>query len=260
MLGAELTANLGYEEGKDAPTDQYNRRNGKSAKVLKDHDGEILTAVPRDWDDSFEIELMKKRQTRIDRMDYNITGLYTAGPTVSEIQAQLLALYVLKASLDMISRATDAVLGDFREWQSHALDRMFPIVLFDALCVNIRDADSRTVKTKTAFVAISVTLYVQREVLGLWIAKNAESKLWLSVMNELKLWRVQDILIAVLDGLKGFPEAITAALTKSCLNERHYPAKIFVESSRLYFPVIARLTPVTIADTGEPSFSNCSAQ
>ena len=150
MLGAELTAHLGYEEGKEAPPGQANRRNGSSTKVLKGQDGELPVAVPRDRDSSFEPELVKKGQTRIDGMDDKIIGLYAAGLTVRDIQAHLLDLYGLKVSPDLISRVTDAVLDEVREWQSRALDRMYPIVIFDALRVKIRDADSRTVKSEPA--------------------------------------------------------------------------------------------------------------
>ena len=133
MLGAELTAHLGYEEGKEAPPGQANRRNGSSTKVLKGQDGELPVAVPRDRDSSFEPELVKKGQTRIDGVDDKIIGLYAAGLTVRDIQAHLLDLYGLKVSPDLISRVTDAVLDEVREWQGRALDRMYPIVIFDAL-------------------------------------------------------------------------------------------------------------------------------
>ena len=211
MLGAELTAHLGYEEGESAPPSQRNRRNGTSTKVLRGQDGELPVAIPRDRDSSFEPELVKKGQTRIDGMDDKVIGLYAAGLTVRDIQAHLLDLYGLKVSPDLISRVTDAVLDEVREWQSRALDRMYPIVIFDALRVKIRDADSRTVKNKAVYVALGVTRDGQREVLGLWIAENEGAKFWLSVMNERKNRGVQDVLIAVVDGLKGFPEAITAA-------------------------------------------------
>ena len=224
MLGAELTAHLGYEEGKEAPPGQANRRNGSSTKVLKGQDGELPVAVPRDRDSSFEPELVKKGQTRIDGMDDKIIGLYAAGLTVRDIQAHLLDLYGLKVSPDLISRVTDAVLDEVREWQSRALDRMYPIVIFDALRVKIRDADSRTVKNKAVYIALGVTRDGLREVLGLWIAENEGAKFWLSVMNELKNRGVQDILIAVVDGLKGFPEAITAAfpdaMVQTCVRQR----------------------------------------
>src|SRR6056297_1072938 len=211
MLGAELTAHLGYEDGKDAPVGQANRRNGTSAKRLKGKDGEVPIAVPRDRDGSFEPELVKKGQTRIDGIDDKIVGLYAAGLTVRDIRAHLEDVYGLQVSPDLISRVTDAVLDEVRDWQSRALDRMYPIVIFDALRVKIRDADSRMVKNKAVYVALGVTRDGVREVLGLWIADNEGAKFWLSVMNELKNRGVQDVLIAVVDGLKGFPEAITAA-------------------------------------------------
>lgn len=140
-----------------------------------------------------------------------IIGLYADGLTVRDIRAHLEDVYGLKVSSDLISRVTDAVLDEVREWQSRALDRMYPIVIFDALRVKIRDADSRMVKNKAVYVALGVTREGVREVLGLWIADNEGAKFLLSVMNELKNRGVQDILIAVVDGLKGFPEAITAA-------------------------------------------------
>lgn len=215
MLGAELTAHLGYEDGTAAPADQPNRRNGASPKVLKGEDGALPISVPRDRDGSFEPELVKKGQTRIDGMDDKIIGLYAAGLTVRDIRAHLEDVYGLKVSPDLISRVTDAVLDEVREWQSRALDQMYPIVIFDALRVRIRDADSRMVKNKAVYVALGVSRDGVREVLGLWIAENEGAKFWLSVMTELKNRGVQDVLIAVVDGLKGFPEAITAAFPET---------------------------------------------
>ncbi|MCF7778098.1 IS256 family transposase [Sulfitobacter sp. M220] len=199
MLGAELTSHLGYEDGKDAPPDQTNRRNGSSAKRLKGQDGELPIAVPRDRDGSFEPELVKKGQTRIDGMDDKIIGLYAAGLTVRDIRAHLEDVYGLQVSPDLISRVTDAVLDEVREWQSRALDRMYPIVIFDALRVKIRDADSRMVKNKAVYVALGVSKDGVREVLGLWITDNEGTRFWLSVMTELKNRGLQDILIAVKD-------------------------------------------------------------
>ena len=215
MLGAELTAHLGYEEGKDAPAGRTNGRNGTSGKVLKGQDGEMPIAVPRDRDGSFEPELVKKGQTRIDGMDDKIVGLYAAGLSVRDIRAHLEEVYGLKVSPDLISRVTDAVLDEVREWQSRALDRMHPIVIFDALRVKIRDADSRTVKNKAVYVALGVTRDGSREVPGLWIAEKEGAKFWLSVMNELKNRGLQEVLIAVVDGLKGLPDAITAAFPQA---------------------------------------------
>jgi len=172
---------------------------------------------------------VKKGQTRIDGMDDKIIGLYAAGLTVRDIRAHLEEVYGLKVSPDLISRVTDAVLDEVREWQSRALDRMYPIVIFDALRVKIRDADSRMVKNKAVYVALGVNRDGMREVLGLWIADNEGAKFWLSVMTELKNHGVQDILIAVvpswfaskhcrvIDGLKGFPDAITAAFPETAV-------------------------------------------
>ena len=211
MLGAELTAHPGYEDDKDAPAGQANRRNGTSSKRLKGQDGEVPIAVPRDRDGSFEPELVKKGQTRIDGIDDKIVGLCAAGLTVRDIRAHLEDVYGLQVSPDLISRVTDAVLDEVRDWQSRALDRMYPVVIFDALRVKIRDADSRMVRNKAVYVALGVTRDGVREVLGLWIADNEGAKFWLSVMNNLRNRGLEDILIAVVDGLKGFPEAINAA-------------------------------------------------
>ena len=194
MLGAELTEHLGYEEGSKAPPGQSNRRNGTANKRLKSQDGELPVSVPRDRDGSFEPEFVKKGQTRIDGMDDEIVGLYAAELSVRDFRAHLEDVYCLKVSPDLISHVTDAVLEEVREWQSRALDRMYPIVIFDALKVNIRDADSRTVKNKVVYVALGVTRDGSREVLGLWIAENEGAKFWLSVMNEFKNRRLSRIL------------------------------------------------------------------
>jgi putative transposase len=216
MLGAELTAHLGYEAGGNAPPDQPNRRNGSSSKVLKSRDGALPIAMPRDRNGSFEPELVKpepvkKGQTRIDGMDDKIIGLYAAGLTVRDIRAHLEDVCGLQVSADLISRVTDAALDEVRDWQNRALDRMYPIVIFDALRVKIRDGDSRMVKNNAVYVALGVTRDGVREVPGLWIAENEGAKFWLSVMTELKSRGVQDIPVAVVVGLKGFPGAITAA-------------------------------------------------
>jgi putative transposase len=215
MLGAELTAHLGYDAGAEPPPEQTNRRNGVATKRVKGSDGEVPLVVPRDREGSFEPQLVKKGQTRIDGVDDKIIGLYAAGLSVRDIQAHLEDLYGLKVSPDLISRVTDAVLSEVREWQHRALDRMYPIVIFDALRVKIRDADSRMVRNKAVYIALGVTRDGEREVLGLWIADTEGAKFWLSVMNELRNRGVQDILIAVVDGLKGFPDAITAAFPET---------------------------------------------
>ena len=211
MLGAELTEHLGYEPEAQPSDYQSNRRNGTTRKTLKGNDGALPIDVPRDRDGSFEAELIKKGQTRIDGMDDKIIGLYAAGLSTRDIRAHLEEVYGLKVSADLISRVTDAVLEEVSDWQNRALEPMYPIVFLDALRVKIRDAESRQVKNKAVYVALGVTPEGEREVLGLWIANNEGAKFWLSVMNNLRNRGLEDILIAVVDGLKGFPEAINAA-------------------------------------------------
>ena len=211
MLGAELTDHLGYEPDAEPSNQQNNRRNGTTRKTLKGNDGALPIDVPRDRDGSFEPELIKKGQTRIDGMDDKIIGLYAAGLSTRDIRAHLEEVYGLKVSADLVSRVTDAVLEEVSDWQNRALEPMYPIVFLDALRVKIRDAESRQVKNKAVYVALGVNAEGEREVLGLWIAANEGAKFWLSVMNNLRNRGVEDILIAVVDGLKGFPDAINAA-------------------------------------------------
>ena len=166
MLGSELTEHLGYDFGDEPACTQSNRRNGTSRKTLKSDDGALPIDVPRDREGSFEPELIKKGQTRIDGMDDKIIGLYAAGLSTRDIRAHLEEVYGLRVSADLISRVTDAVLDEVIDWQNRALERMYPIVFFDALRVKIRDAESRQVKNKAVYVALGVNSDGEREVLG----------------------------------------------------------------------------------------------
>jgi len=143
MLGAELTEHLGYEPHGEPDSQQTNRRNGATRKVLKGNDGAVPIDIPRDRDGSFEPELIRKGQTRIDGMDDKIIGLYAAGLSTRDIRAHLEEVYGLKVSADLVSRVTDAVLAEVSDWQNRALEPMYPIVFLDALRVKIRDAESR---------------------------------------------------------------------------------------------------------------------
>ena len=215
MLGAELTDHLGDAPGETAPPVQPNRRNGTGRKTVKGEAGAFEIDVPRDRDGSFEPRLIGKGQTRIDGLDDKIVAMYARGMSVRDIRSHLEDLYGIEVSPDLISRVTDAVLDEVKEWRSRALDAVYPVVIFDALRVKIRDKDSRIVKNKAVYLALGITSEGTREVLGLWIAENEGAKFWLGVMNELRNRGVQDILIAVVDGLKGFPEAITAAFPET---------------------------------------------
>jgi putative transposase len=208
-LGAELSEHLGYEKGDPAGRGSGNSRNGTSSKTLLTEEGELEIAVPRDRAGSFEPQLIAKGQTHFDGFDEKILSLYARGMTVREIQGHLLELYGTDVSPDLISRVTDAVLDEVRTWQNRPLDPVYPVVFFDALRVKIRDEG--LVKNKAVYVALALNPDGEKEVLGLWIEQTEGAKFWLKVINELKARGVNDILIAVVDGLKGFPEAITSA-------------------------------------------------
>ena len=218
-LGAELSDHLGYEKGDPAGRGSGNSRNGTSAKTVLTEDGEVQIEVPRDRAGTFEPHLIPKGQTRFDGFDDKIISLYARGMTVREIQGYLAELYGTEVSPDFISKITDAVLEEVREWQSRPLDPVYPVVFFDALRVKIRDEG--LVRNKAVYVALGVTPEGTKDILGLWIETSEGAKFWLRVMNELKNRGVEDILIAVVDGLKGFPEAITAvfplAIVQTCI-------------------------------------------
>jgi len=212
-LGAELTEHLGYEKGDPAGRGTGNNRNGFSTKTVLTDDGEVEISVPRDRAGTFEPQLIPKGQTRFDGFDEKILSLYARGMTVREIQGHLTELYGIDVSPDLISRVTDAVLDEVREWQNRPLDPVYPIVFFDALRVKIRDEG--LVKNKAVYVALAFNADGEKEVLGLWIEQTEGAKFWLKVINELKARGVNDILIAVVDGLKGFPEAITTVFPQT---------------------------------------------
>lgn len=205
-LGAELSQHLGYEKGEPAGRGSGNSRNGYSSKTVLTEEGQIELEIPRDRAGTFEPQLVPKGVTRLDGFDDKIISLYARGMTVREIQGHLKELYGTEVSPDLISRVTDAVLEEVKEWQSRPLDACYPIVFFDALRVKIRDEG--LVKNKAVYVALALDADGHKHVLGLWIEQTEGAKFWLKVMNDLKTRGVGDILIAVVDGLKGFPEAI----------------------------------------------------
>jgi len=219
VLGAELTHHLGYEKGDVAGRGSGNSRNGSSKKTVLTDDGAIDLAVPRDRAGTFEPQLVPKGERRLDGFDAKIISLYARGLTVREIQGHLHELYGVEVSPDLISRVTDAVLEEVAEWQSRPLDPCYPVVFFDALRVKIRDEG--LVKNKAVYVALALDGEGAKHVLGLWIEQTEGAKFWLKVMNDLRTRGLGDILIAVVDGLKGFPEAIGAVfpetLVQTCI-------------------------------------------
>jgi len=212
-LGAELTHHLGYEKGDPAGRGSGNSRNGTSSKTLLTDDGEVEIEVPRDRAGTFEPVIVAKGQTRFDGFDEKIISLYGRGMSVREIQGHLAELYGTEVSPDLISKVTDAILDEVREWQSRPLESIYPVVFFDALRVKIRDEGM--VKNKAVYVVLGMNHSGEKDVLGLWIEQSEGAKFWLKVMNDLRNRGIADILIAVVDGLKGFPEAINSVFPKT---------------------------------------------
>jgi len=210
ILDAELTHHLGYEREDPSGQGSGNSRNGRSRKTLLTENGRLPIEVPRDRAGSFEPQLVRKHQRRLEGFDDKVISLYARGMTMREIQGHLHELYGVEVSPDLISRATDAVWEEVRAWQSRPVDPVWPIVYLDALIVKVRDCG--VVSNKAVYLALGVNLEGQKEILGLWMAKNEGAKFWLEILTELKTRGLEDVLILCCDGLKGFPEAIEAAL------------------------------------------------
>src|SRR5690554_668916 len=203
-LNAELDEHLGYD--RHQASDAENSRNGYSSKILKTEDGQFEISTPRDRNGSFEPQLVKKHQTRFTSMDDKILSLYAKGMTTREIVATFKEMYDADVSPTLISKVTDGVLERVVEWQSRPLDAIYPILYLDCIVVKIRQ--DRQVINKAIYLALGVNLEGHKELLGLWLSENEGAKFWLNVLTELQNRGVKDILIACVDGLKGFPEAI----------------------------------------------------
>ena len=207
-LDSELTAHLGYERNALAGRNSGNSRNGKTQKTLQTDDGAMQIAVPRDRNSEFTPQIVQKGQRRFTGFDDKIISMYARGMTARDIQGHLQEIYNVEVSAELISTVTAGILDTVREWQHRPLDAVYPIVYFDALRIKARD-DGR-VLNKAVYMAIGVGMDGLQDVLGLWIEKNEGAKFWLQVFTELKNRGLQDVLIACIDGLKGFPEAIEA--------------------------------------------------
>jgi len=207
-LGAELTHHLGYAAGAPKPDETTNHRNGTSGKTVLTDDGPLPIEVPRDRHGTFEPQLIGKHERRFTGFDDKIIALYARGLTVREIQAFLAEMYAVDVSPDLISAVTDAVLTEVTEWQARPLEPMYPVVFFDALRVKMRD--EAVVRSNAVYLALAVLPDGTRDILGIWVEQTEGAKFWLKVFNELKNRGLDDILIAVVDGLRGFPEAIEA--------------------------------------------------
>lgn len=207
-LDAEMDVHLGYEKHDSSGDGSGNSRNGKSSKTLKSEHGEIQLDVPRDRNGSFEPQLVRKGQRRVTGMDDQILFLYAQGLSTREIVDTLKQMYDLDASPALISKVTDKVIDLVSEWQCRPLDPLYPIIYLDCIVLKIRQ--NQRVINKSLYLALGVNMLGHKELLGLWLAETEGAKFWLSVLTELKSRGVNDILIACVDGLKGFPDAIAA--------------------------------------------------
>jgi transposase-like protein len=213
ILKGELTHHLGYAPGEEKPEAQPNHRNGSTPKTVLTEDGALPLAIPRDRAGTFEPVLVPKNARRLPRFDQNVLSLYARGLTVREIQAHLEELYQVEVGPSFISAVTDEVVEEVTQWQSRPLESVYPVVVFDALRVKIRDEG--VVRAKAVYLALGITRTGTKEVLGLWIEQTEGARFWHRVMTELKSRGVEDILIALIDGLTGFPEAITAVFPQT---------------------------------------------
>jgi putative transposase len=212
-MEVELTEHLGYEPHCEPPGGAVNQRNGAPPKTLITEHGKVQINAPRDRDGSFEPQIVKKRQRRFVGFDDKILALYSRGLSVRDIRAHLQEIYGVEVSLDLISRVTDAVMDDAREWAKRPLEDIYPIVFLDCMVLKIRDGG--TVQRRALYLALGVTLDGDRDVLGMWFQESEGAKFWMQVLNDLKTRGVRDILICCVDGLTGFPEAIEAIFPKT---------------------------------------------
>ena len=249
MMAAEfeqhLTSDRASNEGK-------NHRNGSSRKRVLAGEGHVEVTVPRDREARFDPVLIGKYQRRLPDFDDKVISMYARGMSTREIQGHLEEIYGAEVSADLISTVTEAVLAEVAAWQSRPLEALYPVMFFDAIRVKVRDQG--TVSNKAAYLALGITPDGRKHVLGLWLDANEGAKFWLRIVNELRNRGVKDILIAVVDGLKGFPEAINAAfpqtLVQTCIVHLLRNALAYV-SWQDRKQVVAALKPIYKAPTAD---------
>ena len=212
-MQAEMTEHLGYEKHDPAGNNSGNSRNGATTKLLKGDFGEIPLETPRDRNGTYEPQIIGKGQTRFTGFDDKIISMYARGMSTREIQGHLEEIYKVEVSPALISSVTEAVMEEAKNWQGRPLEAVYPIVYLDALVVKVREAGH--VRNKAIYVVIGVNMQGNKEVLGLWANQTEGAKFWLQVLTELKNRGVEDIWIACVDGLKGFPEAIEAVFPRT---------------------------------------------
>ena len=212
-LEAEMTEHLGFERGAAPPDQAANRRNGHRGKTVRSNSGNVEIAVPRDRDGTFEPRIIPKHRRSLGGFDDQILSMYARGMTTREIEDHVREMYGVDVSPDLVSRVTEAIIDELREWQSRPLDEVYPIIYVDALVVKIRDKG--TVENKSIYVVMGVDTDGGKNVLGLWVQRTEGAKFWLSILSELRTRGVKDVLILCADGLSGMPEAVAAAFPKA---------------------------------------------
>lgn len=215
-LTTEMEEHLGEERAEQAPEGPNrpsNRRNGSSQKTVTTESGKVILDIPRDRNGTFDPLLIAKYQRRFPEFDRKIISMYARGMSTREIQGHIEEIYGFEASPSLISAVTEAVMEEVTAWQNRPLEPCYPVVFMDAIRVNIRSDGA--VSNKAVFVALAILPDGTRDVLGLWFQANEGAKFWAKVLNDLRNRGVQDILIAVVDGLKGFPQAIEAAFPQA---------------------------------------------
>jgi len=212
-LRGELTHHLGYSKHQSEGQGNGNTRNGSSTKTLKGDFGEVEIDVPRDRGGSFEPQIVGKHERRFPGFDDKILSMYARGMSTREIQGHLEEIYQVEVSASLISEVTDEVMEEVRAWQNRPLERLYAVVFLDALVVKMRQ-DGR-VENRAVYLAIGIDMEGQKDILGLWTSANEGAKFWLQVLTDLKNRGLQDIFIACVDGLKGFPQAIEAAFPQT---------------------------------------------
>jgi len=247
-LEAEMTEHLGYDKHHPVGRGSGNSRNGVRTKTVLTEIGPVEIDVPRDTDSSFTPAIVRKRQRRLDGVNQIVLSLASRGLTTGEISAHFAEVYGASISKDTISKITDAVLEEMAEWSNRPLDPVYPVIFVDAIVVKVRDGQ---VRNKPMYVVIGVTVNGERDILGIWAGDGGEgAKFWLQVFTEIRNRGVGDVCIAVCDGLKGLPDAITTAwplaVVQQCII--HLIRNTFRYASKKYWPQIAAdLKPVYTA-------------
>jgi putative transposase len=259
ILNTELDEHLQGEESEASA----NRRNGHSQKTVLTGTSKMTLSIPRDRAGTFDPKLIAKYQRRFPDFDDKIISMYARGMTVREIRGHLQELYGIDVSPDLVSAITDAVLEEVAEWQNRPLDAVYPLIFFDAIRVKIRDEGF--VRNKAVYIALGILADGSKEILGIWIEQTEGAKFWLRVMNELKNRGVADVLIAVVDGLKGFPEAISAVfpqtIVQTCIVHliRHSLAFVSWKDRKLVMPALRAIYRAKDAEAGNNALNEFDA-